>query len=238
MTDVGRLSESGYVGDDVEHILAGLLEHVGGSVEDAELGVVFLDGIEKLHVRRPLTRARDISGESVQRELLRMLDGATLSVPKSGGSRHPMRTDDITIDTSGILLVASLRMEGWDLPLGAPERALRDALCEAGMLGAFISRFDRIVQLGRLDATQSAAVVAGSIEEARRRAESLGTALEVTPSAAAVLASVAASSPDGAWAVRGPIHRILEDILLLPSAAPAWRVDEADALRLVGIAPR
>jgi len=235
MTDVGRLSESGYVGDDVEHILAGLVDAVEGNVERAQRGVVFLDGIEKLHVRRPLTRARDISGESVQRELLRLLDGMTLSVPKSGATRHPQRKDDLTIDTRGILLVASLRMEGWDLPAHASERVLRDALCESGMIGAFVSRFDRIVRLVRLDAGQTATVVAGSVEEARRRAESLGTALDVTPAAIAVFASVAATSPDGAWAARGPIHRILEDILMLPSPVPAWRVDEADALRLVGI---
>jgi len=234
MTDVGRLSESGYVGDDVEHVLCGLLDRANGEVERAQHGVLFLDGIEKLHAQRPLTRARDISGESVQRELLRVLESGLLYLPKSGGGRHPQRAGDLEIDTRHILIVAAVRTEGWDLPADLSERALRDALCEAGLLNAFVARFDRVIRLDRLGGAQMKSLAAGLIAETCRRAATVGTTLYITPDAVQVLASFGARSPDGAWALRAPLHRILEDVLLATPPVAAQTIDQAQMALLVG----
>src|SRR5262249_25027771 len=148
-----------------------------------ERGVLFLDGIEKLHAQRPLTRARDISGESVQRELLRLLGHTRTTVPRLGGALHPQQKDTVSIETRRILVVAAVRTEGWELPADASERAVRDALVEHGLLGAFVARFDRIVQLPRPERSDTRAIAARLVDDAIRRAAAMKTTLVVTAAA-------------------------------------------------------
>jgi len=230
-TDVGRLSETGYVGDDVEHVLCGLLDFVEGSIERAERGTVFLDGIEKLAFARPLTRARDISGESVQRELLRFFDGTRVFLPKGGGARHPQQANQ-PLETKRILIVAAVRMEGWTLPPGSSERVLRDVLAEHGLLGAFVARFDRVLQLSPPTLPELREIARRLVGDAARKASAVGTNLTVSPSALDMLAAAADKADDGGWALRAPIHRLVEDVMLATTAEPSRTIDDA-AMKLV-----
>lgn len=106
VADATTLTQAGYVGDDVEHILVRLLEVAEGNVGRAEWGIVYLDEVDKL-ARSPemATNTRDISGEGVQQALLRLVEGAQVKVSLKG-KRRDNNSDEVIIDTRNILFVA------------------------------------------------------------------------------------------------------------------------------------
>jgi ATP-dependent Clp protease ATP-binding subunit ClpX len=105
VADATTLTQAGYVGDDVEHILVRLLEVAEGNVGRAEWGIVYIDEVDKL-ARSPemATNTRDISGEGVQQALLRLVEGAQVKVSLKGKKREG--GDEIVLDTRNILFVA------------------------------------------------------------------------------------------------------------------------------------
>lgn len=105
VADATTLTQAGYVGDDVEHILVRLLEVAEGNVGRAEWGIVYLDEVDKL-ARSPemATNTRDISGEGVQQALLRLVEGAQVKVSMKGKKREG--GDEVIIDTKNILFLA------------------------------------------------------------------------------------------------------------------------------------
>jgi len=103
MADATSLTEAGYVGEDVENILHRLLTKAGGSVADAERGIIYIDEIDKLALKSGRGGVtRDISGEGVQQALLKLIEGSVVNVPKE---RNKMNRDTIPIDTSNILFI-------------------------------------------------------------------------------------------------------------------------------------
>jgi ATP-dependent Clp protease ATP-binding subunit ClpX len=106
VADATTLTQAGYVGDDVEHILVRLLEVAEGNVGRAEWGIVYLDEVDKL-ARSPemATNTRDISGEGVQQALLRLVEGAQVKVSLKGKKRDN-NADEVIIDTRNILFIA------------------------------------------------------------------------------------------------------------------------------------
>ena len=106
VADATTLTQAGYVGDDVEHILVRLLEVAEGNVGRAEWGIVYLDEVDKL-ARSPemATNTRDISGEGVQQALLRLVEGAQVKVSLKGKKRDNAG-DETVIDTRNILFIA------------------------------------------------------------------------------------------------------------------------------------
>jgi ATP-dependent protease Clp ATPase subunit len=235
LADVGGLSESGYVGDDVEHLVASLLGAADQDIERAQRGVLFLDGVEKLAARRPLSpRGRDISGEEVQRELLRLLDGTVLNVPYHT-SRHPsVARQDVA--TEHILVAAAVRLEDGALPPEADDREVRDALCQSGLLAAFVARFDRIVRLRPPTAADLRSILTrrgGLIDRIAQALAPLNATLEVTPDAVDELSTTAVGAPDGAWVLDRALRRQLTEVFLVPDPARAFRVDRALARRLL-----
>jgi ATP-dependent Clp protease ATP-binding subunit ClpX len=105
VADATTLTQAGYVGDDVEHILVRLLEVAEGNIGRAEWGIVYLDEVDKL-ARSPemATNTRDISGEGVQQALLRLVEGAQVKVSLKGKKREG--GDEVIIDTRNILFIA------------------------------------------------------------------------------------------------------------------------------------
>jgi len=101
------LTEAGYVGDDVESILSRLLLAADGDIEKAQHGIIFLDEIDKIGKKNDGSTAnRDITGEGVQQALLKIIEGAVISVPTDGGKKHA-GSSVVDIDTTGILFIAS-----------------------------------------------------------------------------------------------------------------------------------
>ncbi len=103
ITDATTLTEAGYIGDDVESVLSKLLAAADNDVERAEQGIVFIDEIDKIAKKRN-TNSRDVSGESVQQGLLKILEGAQVEVPVGAGSKNAM-VPMTTINTKNILFI-------------------------------------------------------------------------------------------------------------------------------------
>lgn len=103
--DATSLTQSGYVGDDVETVLKKLIDNANGDIKAAENGIVFLDEIDKIGRKgENVSITRDVSGEGVQQALLKMLEGNIVSVPMSGNRKHPNQ-ECYQIDTSNILFI-------------------------------------------------------------------------------------------------------------------------------------
>lgn len=103
ITDATTLTEAGYIGDDVESVLSKLLAAADNDVEKAERGIVFIDEIDKI-AKKKNNNSRDVSGESVQQGLLKLLEGADVEVPVGAGSKNAM-VPLTTINTKNILFI-------------------------------------------------------------------------------------------------------------------------------------
>ena len=103
--DCTKLTEAGYVGEDVENVLVGLLQECDYDVESAQVGIVCLDEIDKLACRGDnMSIVRDVSGEGVQQSLLKIVEGDVVGVMPQGGRKHPEQPL-LPVDTSNILFI-------------------------------------------------------------------------------------------------------------------------------------
>jgi len=105
IADATSMTESGYVGDDVESIIHRLLSASDFDVEKAESGIVYVDEIDKIARKgESMSITRDVSGEGVQQALLKIIEGSDVRVPKSGGRKHPGE-QMVTVNTKNILFI-------------------------------------------------------------------------------------------------------------------------------------
>lgn len=105
IADATTLTESGYVGDDVENVVQKLYANAEGDIEKTQKGIIFLDEIDKICRKGESTSiTRDVSGEGVQQGLLKIVEGTECRVPPHGGRKHPDQ-QTVTIDTSNILFI-------------------------------------------------------------------------------------------------------------------------------------
>ncbi len=103
ITDATSLTEAGYIGDDVESVISKLLAAADNDVDKAEHGIVFIDEIDKIAKKRS-TNSRDVSGESVQQGMLKLLEGSDVEVPVGATSKNAM-VPMTTVNTSNILFI-------------------------------------------------------------------------------------------------------------------------------------
>lgn len=103
ITDATSLTEAGYIGDDIESVVSKLLAAADNDVEKAERGIIFIDEIDKI-AKKKNTTSRDVSGESVQQGMLRLLEGAEVEVPVGANSKNAM-VPLTTINTKNILFI-------------------------------------------------------------------------------------------------------------------------------------
>ena len=110
--DATVLTESGYVGEDVESIITRLLQAADYDVERAQRGIVFIDEIDKIARKGDNPSiTRDVSGEGVQQGLLKLLEGSIVNVPPNGGRKHPDQKY-VQVDTKNILFICAGAFEG------------------------------------------------------------------------------------------------------------------------------
>ncbi|CAM9886888.1 unnamed protein product [Lampetra planeri] len=171
--DCTTLTQAGYVGEDIESVIAKLLQDANYSVEKAQQGIVFLDEVDKIGSVPGIHQLRDVGGEGVQQGLLKMLEGTVVNVPERNSRK--LRGETVQVDTTNILFVASGAFNGLDriisrrknekvfIYLGSTvsaeqeerDRLLRNVeardLIEFGMIPEFVGRFPVVVPLHSLD---------------------------------------------------------------------------------------
>ena len=172
IADATCLTEAGYVGDDVESMIARLLSAANGDVTACERGIVFLDEIDKIARKsESATVSRDVSGEGVQQALLKLVEGTRCRVPAPGSRKSP-GSDMVDIDTTNILFIAGgafvgleritqNRVQGTAMGFaanigatGTEVTVVPDDLVRYGMIPEFVGRFCTYVGLQDLSKSE------------------------------------------------------------------------------------
>ena len=238
--DATSLTEAGYVGDDVESILAKLLRSADFDVKKAERGIIYIDEIDKICKKARNPNARDVSGEGVQQALLKILEGTIAGVPPKGGAKNPAQ-ELVYIDTTNILFICGGAFVGLDkivearinnnsLGFNASIKSKEEMmsyefikdlqpedLIKAGLIPEFVGRLPITVGLNGLDETALIYILTkpknSIIEQYKKMFDIDNIKLEFTDEAIKEIASKAIKLDTGARGLRSIIEEIMNPIM-------------------------
>lgn len=239
IADATSLTEAGYIGDDVESVLSKLLAAAGNDVEKAERGIVFIDEIDKISKKKE-THSRDVSGESVQQGLLKLLEGANVEVPVGASSKNAM-VPLTTINTRNILFIcggafpdlediikqrlnkkssmgfqADLK-DKYDKEENLISKVTLEDLREFGMIPEFIGRLPVIFTLEKLSEDMLVKILKepknAILKQYQKLLELDEVQLVFDDSALSAIAKKAVEKKTGARALRAIIEEFMLDIM-------------------------
>ena len=239
IADATSLTEAGYIGDDIESVVSKLLLAADNDVEKAEHGIIFIDEIDKI-AKKKETRSRDVSGESVQQGMLKLLEGSEIEVPVGATSKNAM-VPQVTVNTKDILFIcggafpdlediiktrlnksssmgfnADLK-DKYDDEKNIMSYVTVDDLREYGMIPEFLGRLPIIYSLDRLDEDMLVNILKepknAILKQYQKLLELDEVKLEFTDDALRSIARKAMEKDTGARALRSIIEDFMLDIM-------------------------
>ena len=239
IADATSLTEAGYIGDDIESVVSKLLAAADNDVERAERGIIFIDEIDKI-AKKKETTSRDVSGESVQQGMLKLLEGAEVEVPVGANSKNAM-VPLATVNTRNILFIcggafpdleevikqrlnkktsigysAELK-DKWDKEKNILSRVTVEDIKKFGMIPEFIGRLPVICPMEMLDRDMLVSILKepknAILKQYQKLLELDEVKLEFTDDALYAIADKAMERDTGARALRAIIEEFMLDIM-------------------------
>mgnify|MGYP003292611820 CR=1 FL=1 len=239
IADATSLTEAGYIGDDIESVVSKLLAAADNDVERAEQGIIFIDEIDKI-AKKKNTNSRDVSGESVQQGMLKLLEGAEVEVPVGANSKNAM-VPLATVNTRNILFICggafpdldeiikqrlnkqtsigfnAVLKDEWDKEKSILSKVTVEDIRKFGMIPEFIGRLPIIYTLEGLNKEMMVKILKepknAILKQYQKLLELDEVKLEFDDSALEAIATKALEKDTGARALRSIIEEFMLDIM-------------------------